>query len=550
MGTTNGDLETAVRELAELRQLNTILTDTVRQILDSDVSLPEIGLTVLDASIKLSGSRSGALTIGNETDVCVVDPYHVQEILPGTFADLLNRIEADSHLMTLRRTGRIDGAYYLNTAVTFGTGKSGPASIRNMLYVPARYRTVVQGQILLINNSDSYRARDLENLEIIAEVFSLALAGGKVNDDLRMAKERAEREAEAKSRFLAGVSHEIRSPLNGVLLMSSMLKDSELSAAQQELVGVVMYSAKAIDRLIRDLTDITQINTGKLTIIREDFNLEDLCRNLVETNRPAALRKGLRLEYTVAGDSVHFTGDRERIGQIIGNLLSNAIKYTERGRVNLKTSRNNSVLRIVVSDTGMGIPPEMQETVFDVFNQGVRSGRKPEDGVGIGLSLVRELCELMGGQILLSSEPDRGSVFTVELPAGPVPMSGTEPSLPDSARILIVEDEGVNRLYVRTLLERDGWVIDEAVNGMEAVALVKNNHYNLVLMDISMPRMGGLEASSLIRATNPTLPIIAITANAYEEDRHRILKAGLNDIVLKPVNEKALRQSMKRCLRS
>jgi CheY-like chemotaxis protein/anti-sigma regulatory factor (Ser/Thr protein kinase) len=337
--------------------------------------------------------------------------------------------------------------------------------------------------------------------------------------------------------------------------MSSLLQDSDLTDEQSELLNVVMFSARTIDRLIRDLTDLTQIRTGKITIYREDFNLEELCRHILESNRPEAVKKGLDLDSTVDAAVSHFTGDRERIGQIVSNLLINAIKYTELGQIRLSAAAVDNELRIDVIDTGIGIPQEQQKEVFGLFKQG-RIGRRAE-GTGIGLAVVKELAEVMNGRVLLESEPGIGSRFTVFLPLKSEP-GKREPSnedmnggsLPDVARILVAEDEGVNRLYMRTFLEREGWDIDEAANGVEAVSLARQNKYDLILMDISMPRMDGLEASALIREIQPFVPIIAITAHAYEEDRQRILDAGLNDIVLKPIDENGLKRRLRRYLRT
>jgi len=380
--------------------------------------------------------------------------------------------------------------------------------------------------------------------------LNLALVSLQSVEDLKMARDRAEGEARARSEFLANVSHEIRSPLNGVLMMASLLQESKLSKEQSDLLNVVMYSARTIDRLIRDLTDLTQIRTGKITIHVEDFNLEELCRHILETNRPEAMKKGLDLDLRVAPEAGHFTGDCERIGQIVSNLLINAIKFTETGFVRLEVGIENGGIRIDVRDSGIGIPGDQHEEVFGLFHQG--KTRRKAEGTGIGLAVVKELTQVMNGRVVLVSRPGEGSCFSILLPPGTVNsgmISVDDPVIPataaDRCRILVVEDEGVNRLYMRTFLERDGWIVDEAADGLEAVSLAEKNVYQLILMDISMPRMDGLEASARIRKILPGLPIIAITAHAYEEDRKNILDAGVNDIILKPINENALKKTLK-----
>lgn len=547
--------KSAEKQLMEQKEMNSILADTVRRILASPMSLNEIAGTVLDSAMNLTESRTGVLEIEDESGQRVLERRCIGGCTKCVIPSVLKSLESDENLMNLRRPGRIDGAYYLNKTLPVSEDCRLASEIKNILRVPFRNESPVFGHLILADTPDTFGPWDLDNMEKIAEVLNLALVRRQAVDDLKTAKDKAEEEAEARSQFLANVSHEIRSPLNGVLMMASLLQDSDLTQEQAELLNVVLFSARTIDRLIRDLTDLTQIRTGKITIYEEDFNLEDLCRHILESNRPEAVRKGLDLEYRVAADISHFTGDRERIGQIISNLLTNAIKYTELGQIRLDAVVEDGKLRIDVSDTGIGIPREQQKEVFGLFNQG-RIGRRA-DGTGIGLAVVKELTEVMNGRVLLESELGVGSRFTVYLPQGSTggvreasreePFSG---ALPEVARILVAEDEGVNRLYMRTFLEREGWDIDEAADGVEAVSLARKHSYDLILMDISMPRMDGLEASSQIREIQPFVPIIAITAHAYEEDRKRILEAGLNDIVLKPIDENSLKRRLRRYLRT
>lgn len=545
----------AEKQLTEQKEVNSILADTVRRILASPESLDEIAGTVLDSAMNLTGSRSGVLVIEDEAGENVLKQRCSGGCPDCVVPAALKALKADESVMNLRRPGRIEGAFYLNESFPVGEGCRFGSEIKNLLQVPFHNQSPVSGHIILADTPEIFGPWDLDNIEKIAEVLNLALVRRHAVDELKKAKDAAVREAEARSQFLANVSHEIRSPLNGVLMMSSLLQDSDLSEEQSELLNVVMFSARTIDRLIRDLTDLTQIRNGKITILKEDFNLDELCRHILESNRPEAIRKGLDLESKIDPEALHITGDRERIGQIISNLLTNAIKYTESGHILVSAAVGNGQIRIVVSDTGIGIPEEQQNEVFGLFNQG-HIGRRA-DGTGIGLAVVKELTEIMNGQVYLESQPGVGSRFSIYLPLiSPTGIRETDSeesgdaALPDIARILIAEDEGVNRLYMRTFLEREGWDIDEAANGVEAVSLARKHQYDLILMDISMPRMDGLEASARIREIQPFVPIIAITAHAYEEDRKRILEAGLNDIVLKPIDENGLKRRLRRYLRT
>ena len=550
------------RLLLEQKEVNSILTETVSRILASPLSLDETAGMVLDSAMGLTGSRSGILIIEDENGQRVLQRRCTGKCEICALPSALESILEDEGLMDRSRPGRISGAFYLNMEIETGKNCSETQFFRNILRVPARNDGPLSGQIILVDKEESFGPWDLDNMEKVAEVLNLALVRLRADEELQNARILAEKEAEARGLFLANVSHEIRSPLNGVLMMASLLQDSGLTGDQKELLGIIMFSARTIDRLIRDLTDLTQIRSGKFTVYADDFNLGELCRHIMETNRPEAMRKGLLLDYSVASEASHYYGDRERVGQIISNLVTNAIKYTKRGHVlldiSLDISEGDAELRIEVSDTGLGIPEDQQEAVFGLFRQvhSEDTGGKSE-GSGIGLAVVKELTEAMMGRIHLESRKGEGSCFTVFLPinaAESMVSARIQPphdSVPgDIVRILVAEDEGINRLYLRTLLEREGWSIDEAYDGMEAVASARSKSYDLILMDINMPRMDGLEASAQIRGFLPNVPIVAITAHAHEEDRHRILGAGLDDIVLKPFEEDVLMSCVKRYLRT
>jgi len=546
--------KTTEKQLVEQKEVNSILADTVRRILASPLSLEEIAATVLDSAMNLTSSRSGVLMIQDQSGLELMERRCSGQCPRCAIPDLLASIESDEALMNRRRPGRIDGAFYLNETHPISEMCPQAPDIRNILRVPARNASSISGQIILAGTENGFGPWDLDNMEKIAEVLNLALVQKEAVDKLQAAKDDAEREAESRSLFLANVSHEIRSPLNGVLMMASLLKDSDLDAEQGELVDVVMSSARTIDRLIRDLTDLTQIRTGKFTIHEEDFDFDELCRHIIETNRPETLRKGLILDSVIEPEAAWFHGDRERLGQIIANLVTNAIRYTERGRVELRVSVSEEELHIDVSDTGVGIPSEEQTAVFGLFHQGSASQHRKSQGTGIGLAVVKELAEVMNGRVLLESRSGEGSRFTVVLPrrsstdrrsAATSVRPGTRGG---GRRILVVEDEGVNRLYLRSLLERDGYEVDEAANGLEAVSVVRNGDFDLILMDVSMPKMDGLEASGLIREMKPDIPIIAVTAHAYDVDRNRIRDRGLDDVILKPVDETSLKRRLARYL--
>ena len=550
-------MKSAERQLMEQKEMNSIMTDAVRRILASPLSLDEIAQAILDSAIDLTKSRAGALLLDDGSRGMILERKCGLMCDHCRLPDILQRILADEDFMKKCRPGRIDGAFYLNGPFDTPIGCPGSSEISSILRVPAWSPEGVgslSGQIVLLDSAGGFGPWDLDSMEKVVEVLNLAMVQSRFIDQLEAARDRAEQESNARSRFLANIGHEIRSPLNGVMMMASMLKDSPLDQDQREQLDIVLFSARTIDRLIRDITDLTLIGTGKLTIQEEAFDLRELCRHIIETNRPEALRKGLEMDAYVADEARRIIGDRERTGQIITNLITNAIKYTEKGSIRLTAVMENGMVRMDVTDTGVGIPDELQASVFDLFRQG--DGRRRMKGAGIGLFVVKSIVEMMDGSVELRSRVGKGSRFTILLPMNhdvanliDDALTGGPGKKTESPKVLVAEDEGVNRLFLRTILEREGYEVDEAVDGVEAVALARRYDYDLILMDINMPRMDGLEAISFIRQSRPKVPVVAVTANAYQEERRRIRECGADDIVLKPIDEADLRRRLERFVR-
>jgi CheY-like chemotaxis protein/anti-sigma regulatory factor (Ser/Thr protein kinase) len=243
-----------------------------------------------------------------------------------------------------------------------------------------------------------------------------------------------------------------------------------------------------------------------------------------------------------------FHGDQVRLGQILTNLLQNGIRYTQEGEIFLDIRSSRGGVEFVVSDTGVGIPQDKQDIIFEEFVQlkKISQRRGEYKGVGLGLAIVKDLVTMMGGTVSVRSQEGKGSSFKVFLPQlknedfTPNEEAMDTLSSPQELRFLVVDDDEINRLYLQTILKRQGAIIDEAENGLIAVELAGKNSYDMILMDISMPVMNGLDATGNIRQNNMTIPILAVTANAFKEDFSRILEAGLDDIILKPVNENQL----------
>lgn len=370
--------------------------------------------------------------------------------------------------------------------------------------------------------------------------------------------ERATREAEALARtkgdFLAMMSHEIRTPLNGILGMTSILATKELGESERDCVEVIRRSGETLRAIINDLLDLSKIEAGRMDLEAENFNLRQAVSDSIRVVQVLADEKQLELVLTVA-DNVpeNVNGDSVRLGQIILNLLSNAIKFTDDGAVELRieaipSSADKHILLFTVIDGGIGMTQEQQEKLFRPFSQATMSTARRFGGTGLGLTICKKLAEMMGGEIGVESQLGEGSTFwfTAQLtPATRDKAREVQTAVSDLSQrrvhVLLVEDNQVNQKVASLMLKNMGVTADLASNGAEAVQAVESGEYDLVLMDCQMPVMDGIHATRTIREAGSTVPIVAMTASAFSEDREKCMEAGMNDYLAKPMTERDLR---------
>jgi len=364
------------------------------------------------------------------------------------------------------------------------------------------------------------------------------------------AKSEAEAASLAKSNFLATMSHEIRTPLNGVLGMAQAMAADELSEVQRERLSVVHRSGEALLAILNDVLDLSKIEAGKLELESIEFDLGELAQGAYSAFTALANKKGLSFALDIGEARGRYMGDPTRIRQILYNLISNALKFTDQGEIRVTARRDAHGLEIAVADTGVGISPENLVRLFQKFDQLDSSTTRRFGGTGLGLAICHELAQLMGGEIMVESEPGKGSRFVVRLPLPVVgeekPAAQLAPPEPPSdlkpmrLRVLAAEDNAVNQLVLKTLLHQLGLEPMVVEDGQSAVEAWTSAEWDVILMDMQMPVMDGLAATAAIRAAEretgrKRTPIIALTANAMSHQVEQYLAAGMDGHVAKPI---------------
>ncbi len=431
--------------------------------------------------------------------------------------------------------------------------------------------TALTGHLLKIDTEEEYRLPPLkdersEEISLVKNALDRLLSQlqeqreeleDRVKErtrELNKARKRAETANRAKSDFLANMSHEIRTPLSSIIGIIELLLNERISSNVKEYVLTMRTASNSLLGIINDILDFSKIEASKLVLEKKRFNLHELLENQITVFREEARNKNITLQYTISPDTpATINGDPVRLGQILTNLISNALKFTDRGKISITTElvekkASNVWIRFTVTDTGIGIKPENIDRLFESFTQADSSTSRKYGGSGLGLAICYRLAKLMGGAFVVESHPGEGSSFAFtaklieedDLPIQQslIPDEELSAKLPENISILLVDDNLINQKIMAKLLEKEGYKVSCVSNGQEAIDRIQNQPFDVVLMDIQMPELSGIDATRIIREDLglTELPIVALTANAMKEDMDECLAAGMNDFISKPMD--------------
>lgn len=473
-----------------------------------------------------------------------------EKILGMNTEQLKNRTSADPRWKSIHEDGTNFPGEEHPATVALVTGQNVNDVVMGIFHPKVNdYRWIIVSATPQFHENEPKPYQVFTTFTDITELKQIQEALQVQNLELKAAKEKAEESDRLKSAFMANMSHEIRTPMNGILGFADLLKSPNLSGeSQQKYIEIIEMSGRRMLDIINDLIDISKIESGQVEVKKQLFSITELMDELLEFFTPEARNRGINLDYVIRlqGHSANIETDRTKLSQIIINLIKNALKFTSRnGSIEFGCSvLNDQYLNFYVKDNGMGIRKELQRKIFDRFRQGDTSNLEIHEGVGLGLSITKALVEMLGGEIGLESEPEKGSIFFFTLPyrtdEDVKPGIKTDPSYTSGpipcVNVLIAEDDQPSYMLLKEILRQNNINSYHVNNGKEAVNMMKTHHdINLVIMDVKMPVMNGIEATQEIKKIKSDIPIIAQSAFVNENDIKSAIDAGCSDYITKPI---------------
>lgn len=570
------ELFVVARDVTQKRKdeaLNEALIKILTPLISHRSSMEDIALIILEQALSLTDSEHGFISsIDDVTDESIT---HI--IIRNAKSNNMVREHA-RHIFKKGPDGKFPGycGYVLNTKTGFYNNTidfsylsphrpDDHMNITNFLSVPVMMGNELVGQISVANNAGGFTNQDLNTVTRLSYFYALAVQRMRAEEELKAAKDAAETANRAKSMFLANMSHEIRTPMNGIIGMSNLLLGTELDNEQREYLGLVDISAKSLLNIINDILDYSKIEAQKLTLENRNFRLSDTIDDIVRFLSVTARSKGLHIHTDISTDiPSDLTGDPVRLRQILINLIGNALKFTEKGcitvNVHLMGYEENMVrLHFSVSDTGIGIPGDKLDILFQSFSQINDSYARKYGGTGLGLAIVKGLAEIMGGSVWVESEQGIGSTFHFTAVFGFERRNCVDKGAVSddscikhgkSVSILLVEDNIINQKLAKVLLEKCGWKVTVTSDGEEAARISVDKPFDLILMDIQLPGLDGYSVTGIIREREKALgshvPIIGMTAYAMKEDRDKCIEAGMDDYISKPIDKDEFYRTIER----
>lgn len=432
------------------------------------------------------------------------------------------------------------------------SGQTSPMTEYQIVHKSGQKKWLQQNNIPIYNENGNPIAVE----GIVRDITVLKNALEKVEKE----RTRAEEASNTKSEFLANMSHEIRTPLNGIMGMLQLMQSSSPSPRQNEYIGAAMQASKRLNNVLSDILDLARVEAGKLSIQNTEFGPAEILQQTYDMFNLTSRQTGINLKLNITQNfPAKIIGDSLRLQQVLSNVVGNALKFTEQGSIQIEATKlplspaGKSRLLFIISDTGPGIPQNKLGKLFESFTQASKGYTREHQGVGLGLAICKKLVSLMGGSISVESKEGEGSSFYISIPFTNSVSSDNKKQVEqpvkrsplEGHRILVAEDEKVNRLYTKRYLELAGCTVETVNNGLQALETLTYGNFDLILMDVQMPIMNGIETTKAIRrgeagAHNKRMPIIAITAYAMADDKEKFIAAGMDDYIAKPVDQDEL----------